>query len=190
MTTPAKGVWSTDSMKAACMRRTAFDVRCVDEDRERLALAQDAEEPVWIARGRIWVENGPLCALLDDGVWRVYLRAMDYEGTSLVPVPPAQLVRERLALAGTKPEPLFPTATQVQGIAPLTPAHEADSSRVIVTGFLRKLGAKSALFLIRCGIQQREVWLPISQLAATRNASGAVVLSLPRWLAIKEGLDF
>lgn len=115
---------------------------------------------------------------------------MDYEGTSLVPVPPAQLVRERLALAGATPEPLFPTATQVQGIAPLTPAHEADTSRVTVTGLLRKLGTRSALFLIRCGIQQREVWLPLSQLAAIRNASGVVILSLPRWLAVKEGLDF
>ena len=147
MTTPAKGVWTTDSLKTTCMRRAAFDVRCVDEDRERLALAQDTGEPVWIARGRIWVENGPLCALLDEGVWRVYLREMDYDGTSLVPVPPAQLVRERLALAGAPPEPLCPTATIIQGIAPLTPAHEADSSRVIVTGLLRKLGARSALFL-------------------------------------------
>ncbi len=188
MTAELKGTWGTDGLKTTCGRRRAFDVEVAGSDALKLALRQGEHAPVWVMRCHVWVENGPLSSLIEPGVRRVYLRAADYEGSGLVPVTAAQLLRERSELHVATYTPILPTAQRVEGLTLLEDEHEDKPGRVILDGSFVRISGKSALFRIKTATRTRELWFPLSQLMARREANGRCKLSIPQWLAEKEQL--
>jgi hypothetical protein len=164
-------------------------VEVAGEDAYRLALAQGNNAPIWIARAHIWVDNGPLAALLAPGLLRIYLRATDYESSGLVPVPALELLRERTLLGVAACTPILPTAQRIEGVALLDDADEDRPGRVILNGSFLRISGKSALFRIKTATRTRELWFPLSQILARREASGACKVSLPQWLAQREDLS-
>ncbi len=189
MTAELKGTWGTDGLKTTCGRRRAFDVEVAGSDASKLALRQGEHAPVWVMRCHIWVDNGPLSSLIEPGLLRVYLRAADYEGSALVPVSAAQLLRERSELHVAAYTPILPTAQRIEGLALLEGADEDKPGRVILDGSFLRISGKSALFRIKTATRTRELWVPLSQLMARREPHGGCKLSLPQWLAEKENLS-
>lgn len=182
MTAELKGTWGTDGLKTTCGRRRAFDVEVAGSDASKLALRQGELAPVWVTRCHIWVDNGPLSALLEPGVLRVYLRAADYEGSGFVPVPAAQLLHERSELHVAAYTPILPTAQRIEGLALLEGADEDKPGRVILNGSFVRISGKSALFHIKTATRTRELWVPLSQLMVSREPNGGCKLSLPNGL--------